>query len=84
MRHDAAAQIRGGGVRQPGEIGYQVARGGDVAGEHSVMFLGDGERLELTHRAANRAVFARGALHAARWLVGKPPALYSMGDVLAG
>jgi len=80
--HDAGAHVRGGGARQPGEIGYQVARGGDVAGEHTVFFLGDGERLELTHRAADRAIFARGALHAARWLVGKPPGLYSMRNVL--
>lgn len=81
--HDAGAHVRGGGARQPGEIGYQVARGGDVAGEHTAYFLGDGERLELTHRATNRAIFARGALHAACWLIGKPPGLYSMRDVLA-
>jgi len=82
IEHDAAAHVRGGGARQPGEIGYQVGRGGDVAGEHTALFLGDGERLELTHRAADRAVFARGALHAARWLRGRRPGLYSMGDVL--
>ncbi|MDT8439067.1 MAG: 4-hydroxy-tetrahydrodipicolinate reductase [Wenzhouxiangellaceae bacterium] len=74
--------IRGDGARRIGEIGYQVARGGDVIGEHSVQFLGDGERVELTHRATDRAIFARGALHAARWLLGRPPGHYSMIDVL--
>jgi len=82
IEHDLAAQVRAGGARQPGEIGYQVGRGGDVIGEHCVRFLGDGERLELTHRATDRALFARGALHAARWLVGRRPGLYSMRDVL--
>ena len=74
--------VRGAGARQAGEIGYQVIRGGDVVGEHTVLFLGDGERLELTHRASDRAIFARGALHAARWLVEQPAGLYSMKDVL--
>jgi len=82
IEHDLAAQVRAGGARQPGEIGYQVGRGGDVIGEHCVRFLGDGERLELTHRATDRALFARGALQAARWLVGRRPGLYSMRDVL--
>lgn len=81
--HDSIAGIRRDRRTSEGEIGYQVARGGDVAGEHSVMFLGDGERLELTHRATDRAVFARGALHAAAWLLGREPGLYSMDDVLA-
>lgn len=67
--------------RPPGEIGYQVVRGGDVAGEHTVFFLGDGERLELTHRAGDRSLFARGAVHAARWLIGRPPGLYGMEEV---
>jgi len=75
-------RIRGPGAPEPGEIGYHVARGGDVAGEHTVMFLGDGERIELTHRASDRALFARGAVHAARWLVGHEPGLYSMQDVV--
>lgn len=82
LDHDTAATRDREGARAGGEIGYQSIRGGDVAGEHTVMFLGDGERLELAHKAADRAVFARGALHAARWLVGKPPGLYSMRDVL--
>ena len=82
LRHDTVARYQREGRRAEDEIGYQSIRGGDVAGEHTVMFLGDGERLELTHKAADRTVFARGALHAARWLVGKPPGLYSMRDVL--
>jgi 4-hydroxy-tetrahydrodipicolinate reductase len=51
-------------------------------GEHTLMFLADGERIELTHRATDRAIFARGALRAARWVVDRPPGLYSMPDVL--
>ena len=70
------------GSRRAGEIGCQSSRGGDVAGEHTVLFLGDGERLELTHRASDRAVFARGALRAGRWLIGRDPGLYSMADVV--
>ncbi|HEY4272525.1 MAG TPA: 4-hydroxy-tetrahydrodipicolinate reductase [Candidatus Udaeobacter sp.] len=64
------------------EIPIQPIREGDVVGEHSVMFSGPGERLELTHRAASREIFARGAIRAAKWIVGKPPKLYSMQDVL--
>lgn len=82
LDHDKAAKYERAGARVSGEIGYQSIRGGDVAGEHTVMFLGEGERLELTHKAADRAVFARGAVYAARWLVGKPPGMYSMSDVL--
>jgi 4-hydroxy-tetrahydrodipicolinate reductase len=70
------------GPRKPGDIGFATLRGGDVAGDHTVIFAGDGERLELTHRASNRRVFARGALRAARWVVGKKPGLYGMRDVL--
>lgn len=79
---DTAGAIRGDGGREPGEIGYQVVRGGDVAGEHAVLFLGDGERLEFTHRATDRAIFARGALHAARRLIGRPSGLYSMREII--
>src|SRR6056297_817116 len=82
LDHDKAATRDREGARASGGIGYQSIRGGDVAGEHTVMFLGDGERIELTHKAADRAVFARGALHAARWLIDQPPGLYSMRDVL--
>jgi 4-hydroxy-tetrahydrodipicolinate reductase len=64
------------------EIPIESIREGDVVGEHSVMFTGPGERLELTHCAASREIFARGALRAAKWIVGKPPKLYSMQDVL--
>jgi len=70
------------GVRPEHAIGFSVARGGDVAGEHTVFYYGQQERLELTHRATNRAIFARGALHAARWVVNQPPGLYDMQDVL--
>ena len=68
--------------RAPGSIGFASLRGGTVAGDHDVMFLGPGERLILSHRAENRAIFARGALAAARFLVGRPAGLYSMRDVI--
>jgi 4-hydroxy-tetrahydrodipicolinate reductase len=64
------------------EIPIQSIREGDVVGEHSVIFSGPAERLELTHRAASREIFARGALRAAKWIISKPPGLYSMQDVL--
>jgi len=64
------------------EIRIQSIREGDVVGEHTVIFGGPGERLELTHRAANRGIFALGALRAAKWIVHKPPGLYSMQNVL--
>ena len=70
------------GARVPGTIGMQTLRGGDVVGEHTVYFIADGERLELTHRATSRDNFARGAVRAARWLHGKAPGLYDMQDVL--
>jgi 4-hydroxy-tetrahydrodipicolinate reductase len=69
-------------LRQPGAIGYSAIRGGTVAGDHDVMFLGPGERLILSHRAENRSIFAQGALAAARFLRGKPAGLYSMRDVI--
>jgi 4-hydroxy-tetrahydrodipicolinate reductase len=64
------------------EIPIQSIREGDVVGEHTIIFSGPAERLELTHRAATRGIFARGALRAAKWIVDKPPGLYSMQDVL--
>jgi 4-hydroxy-tetrahydrodipicolinate reductase len=64
------------------EIPIQSVREGDVVGEHAVMFSGPGESLELTHRAANRGIFAAGALRAAKWVINKPPGLYSMQHVL--
>jgi 4-hydroxy-tetrahydrodipicolinate reductase len=66
----------------PGSIGLAVLRGGDVVGEHTVALLGEGERLELTHRAHSRDTFARGALRAARFVAGARPGLYTMQDVL--
>ena len=68
--------------REPGAIGFASLRGGTVAGDHDVMFLGPDERLILSHRAESRMIFARGALAAARFLVGKPAGLYSMRDVI--
>jgi len=70
------------GARQPGSIGFATLRGGDVIGDHSVIFAALGERLELTHKASSRELFARGALRAALWVKGKPPRLYGMKDVL--
>lgn len=70
------------GERARTEIGIHSIRGGDVVGDHTVIFAGDGERLELTHRASSRETFARGALRAARWVSGRPAGLYSMRDVL--
>ena len=70
------------GARTDREIGIQSLRGGDVVGEHTVFFFGEGERVELTHRATSREQFAHGALRAARWLAGKPAGLYDMADVL--
>ena len=68
--------------RQQGAIGYSAIRGGTVAGDHDVMFLGPDERIILSHRAESRAIFARGALAAAKFLRGKPAGLYSMRDVI--
>jgi 4-hydroxy-tetrahydrodipicolinate reductase len=73
---------RGSSKRQRGEIGLHAVRGGDIVGEHTVMFCGAGERVELVHRASSRRTFAAGALRALGWLVGRKPGLYSMQDVL--
>lgn len=70
------------GARKKGDIGFSVTRGGDVAGEHSVGFFGDGERLELSHKASDRSLFAKGSLRAARWLKDKENGLFTMRDVL--
>jgi len=70
------------GVRQRGHIGFAVVRGGDIVGDHTLTFAGPGERVELSHRAHDRSGFARGGLVAARWILNKPPGLYSMQDVL--
>lgn len=70
------------GARKSNEIGIQTIRGGDVVGDHTVYFLGSGERVEVTHRATSRDTFALGSLRAAQWIVGKPNGLYAMADVL--
>lgn len=70
------------GARKSGDIGFATLRGGTVVGEHSVIFAGPSERIELTHRAEDRMIFARGALAAAKWGKGKKPGIYSMADVL--
>ncbi|HTX25088.1 MAG TPA: 4-hydroxy-tetrahydrodipicolinate reductase [Steroidobacteraceae bacterium] len=78
----AAARSHVSGPRQEGEIGFAVLRGGDLVGEHTVIFAGSGEQLTLGHRVTDRAVFARGALEAAVWLAPQPPGRYTMRDVL--
>ncbi len=70
------------GARVPGHIGFASLRGGSAAGDHVVLFAGDGERIEIGHRAETREIFARGALQAAVWLAGKPAGRYTMDDVL--
>lgn len=70
------------GPRPPGAIGFAAVRAGDIVGEHTAMLAAAGERLELSHRATDRAIFARGALTAAAWLAGKPAGKYSIDDVL--
>ena len=70
------------GARKPGDIGFSAIRGGDVIGEHDVIFAGPGERIVLRHIASDRALFARGAIQAALWGRGKPPGAYEMVDVL--
>lgn len=82
---DAKEELGRGGTglsREPGSIGYSAVRGGTVAGDHDVLFLGPEERLILSHRAESRAIFARGALAAARFIAGKPAGAYTMRDVI--
>ncbi len=81
---DNAVYARHGmiGERSAGEIGIQTVRAGDIVGEHTLLLAGPGERIELTHRAHSRDNFARGAVRAAVWVVGKEPGMYSMADVL--
>lgn len=71
------------GERKKQEIGIQTIRAGDIVGDHTILFGGMGERIEVTHRASSRDTFARGALRAARWVVRQPPGLYDMMDVLS-
>ena len=70
------------GERTKNEIGMHSMRGGDVVGDHTVIFAANGERVELTHKASSRETFANGALRAAQWVVPKKPGLYDMQDVL--
>jgi 4-hydroxy-tetrahydrodipicolinate reductase len=72
------------GARTAEEIGVHALRGGDIVGDHVVLLMGTGERLELVHRATTRDLFASGALRAASWIVGRPPGRYTLGDVVAG
>lgn len=71
------------GARQDGRIGFSVVRGGDIIGDHTVMFCGDGERIEITHKSSHRGTYATGSLRAARYLADKTHGLFSMQDVLA-
>ena len=70
------------GARRRGDIGFATLRGGNVVGEHTVVFAADGERIELSHKATDRGIFARGAVKAAQWGRGKAPGLFTMSDVL--
>ena len=81
---DVAVRGRDGhtGPRVPDTIGFSVIRGGDIVGEHTALFVAPEERVEFAHRAVDRRTFARGALRAARWIVGRAPGLYNMYDVL--
>lgn len=81
---DVAQRVRDGitGERKQGDIGFATLRGGDVVGDHTVMYAGPGERVEITHKAASREIFASGAVRAAMWSAGQKPGLYSMKDVL--
>jgi 4-hydroxy-tetrahydrodipicolinate reductase len=81
-QHSARGRDGMTGARRGGDIGFAALRGGTVVGDHTVIFAGPAERIELTHRAEDRMIFARGALHAALWARGKKPGLYSMADVL--
>jgi len=72
------------GARKDGQIGFSVVRGGDVIGDHTVMFLGTGERIEITHKSSNRSTYAQGSVRAALFLQDKPSGLFSMQDVIAG
>jgi 4-hydroxy-tetrahydrodipicolinate reductase len=79
LRHGREGMI---GERTSGEVGIHALRGGDVVGDHTVMFAALGERLELTHKASDRGIFARGALRAAQWVVNQKPGVYDMQDVI--
>ena len=78
VTHGRSGQV---GARPVDEVGVMALRGGDVVGEHTLYLVGEGERIELTHRATDRTIFARGAVRAAHWVVGRPAGLYDMADV---
>lgn len=82
--NERSVRVRDGhtGARRPGDIGFATLRGGSVVGDHTVIFAAAGERLELSHKAEDRGIFARGALRAALWARGRKPGLYGMRDVL--
>ncbi len=80
--HAVYARAGHTGERAPGEIGFSTIRAGDIVGEHTVLFAGGGERIEITHRASSRMLFARGAARAAVWIASRRPGLYDMQDVL--
>jgi len=79
VSHGRSGQV---GARPLEEVGVMALRGGDVVGEHTLYLVGEGERIELTHRATDRSIFARGAVRAAHWVVGRPAGLYDMADVM--
>ena len=79
VSHGRSGQV---GARPLEEVGVMALRGGDVVGEHTLYLVGEGERIELTHRATDRSIFARGAVRAARWVVSRPAGLYDMADVM--
>jgi 4-hydroxy-tetrahydrodipicolinate reductase len=81
-KHAVKDRVGHTGARKAGDIGFATLRGGSVVGEHTVIFSGPAERIELAHKAEDRMIFARGALHAAAWARGQKPGLYSMMDVL--
>lgn len=83
LEHDAVYARQGQtGAREQRSIGFQTIRGGDIVGEHTVLFAGDGERVEITHKASSRQTFAGGAARAAAWAAGNAPGSYDMTDVL--
>ncbi len=82
-KHAVMARVGKDAKRNKSEIGFATLRGGDVIGDHTVVFAGDGERVELTHKASNRDIFAKGAIRAAIWGSAKEPGFYSMRDVLS-
>ncbi len=79
VTHGRSGQV---GARPLDEVGVMALRGGDVVGEHTLYLVGEGERIELTHRATDRSIFARGAVRAAHWVVSRPAGLYDMADVM--